>query len=65
MDFDKIKEVGTFHGHLLPAGVAFLAAIFLVFLAFKAAQRFTKLLLFLTAIAFFAAGYWWFVRIRS
>jgi hypothetical protein len=65
MDFDKIKEVGTFHGHLLPAGVAFLAAIFLVFLVFKAESRVTKLLLFLTAIAFFAAGYWWFTHINS
>ena len=65
MDLDKIKAVGTFHGHLLPAALAFLVALFLVFLVFKAEQRGTKLLLFLTAIAFFAAGYWWFANIRS
>ena len=65
MDFDRIKAVGTFHGHLLPAGVAFLATIPLVFLGFKAEKRGPKLLLFLAAIAFLAAGYWWFANIRS
>jgi hypothetical protein len=65
MNFDQLKSVGTFHGHLLPTGVGVLAGIVFLILVFKTGKAFTKLVLFLIAAAFFAAAYWWFTHIRS
>jgi len=65
MNFNQLKRVGTFHGHLLPTGVGVLAGVFFLFLMFKARQFVMKLVLFLIAVAFFAAACWWFTHVRS
>jgi putative Ca2+/H+ antiporter (TMEM165/GDT1 family) len=65
MNFDQLKTVGTFQGHLLPAGVGVLAGMFFLFLVFKAGKLVMKLVPFLIAVAFFAAAYWWHTHIRS
>ena len=65
MNFDQLKAVGTFHGHLLPAVVGVLAGMFFLFLGFKAEKLVTKLVLLLIAVALFGAAYWWFTHIRN
>ena len=66
MNFDHLKETfGKVHGHNLPAFAGVLAGLVLLFLVFKAGKLVTKLVLFLTAAAFFAGAYWWFTHIWS
>ena len=65
MIFDQLKAVGTYHGHLLPAGMGLLAGLFFLFLMFHAGKLVTKRVLFLFAVVCFAGAYWWFTLIRS
>ena len=65
MNFDQLKALGTFHGHLLPTGVGVLAGTFFLFLVFRAGKFVTKLVPFFLAVAFFTAAYWWFTHIRN
>jgi hypothetical protein len=65
VNFDQLKAVGTFKGHLLPAGLGVVGGLVFLFLGFKAGKFVKKLVLFLIAVAFFGAAYWWYTHIRS
>ena len=60
MNLDKIKEFFSNLGnHDLPAGVAALIGIVLLFLLFKTGKFFMKLVFLLVAVGLFAGAYWW------
>jgi len=65
VNFDQLKAVGTFHGHLLPVGVGLLAGLLFLFLGFKARKLVPTLVRVLIAVACFGAAYWWFTHIRN
>ena len=60
MNLDKIKEFfGNLGAHDLPAGVAVVVGIILLFLVFKRGKMLVRLLCFLIAVGLFAGAWWW------
>lgn len=61
----NLASIFPFHGHNVPALIAFLFGVGFLCLVFKAPRAVTKVVLLLTAVALFAGAFWWITHIRS